>query len=88
MTPVILEMDFTNDINVDGSEDPYYRYKMPPLKVSSISMNGGTTVIVNAENVAKAIYRTAHDLQKCFSRGLACRVTIKNLELHIPGAHT
>lgn len=74
-------------INVNGSDDPFYRYKMPPLKVKFQAKNGGTTVIINADKVAQAIYREISDLKKCFSKGISASVEASNGTLMIPGQY-
>jgi translation initiation factor 2 beta subunit (eIF-2beta)/eIF-5 len=74
-------------INVNGSVDPYYRYKMHPIKGVPIAKNGGTTVIFNAEQIAHEIYRELADLKSCFAKGTAGRVQIIGTSLHIPGTH-
>ena len=89
-------MDFTSRatrtneglINVDGSEDPCYRYKMQSITTSYIAKNGGTTIIDNAKPIAHDIYRELADLRSCFSKGIAGRVQIINETLSIPGRHT
>lgn len=89
-------MDFTTSnnqasidamVNVNGSDDPHYRYKMQLIKVKYIALNGETTIIVNASTVAHDIYRELSDLRSCFAKGIAGRVTIKQDELYIPGHH-
>jgi len=87
-------MDFssTNEeektkINVNGSDDPHYRYKMEPIETNTIAKNGGTTIIVNSEYIAKDIYRTVKNLKTCFSKGLGSKVDIIDGQLNIPGNH-
>lgn len=89
-------MDFTNNnkddcevlINVNGSEDPCYRYKMHEIKHEFISKQGGTTVIDNALTIATEIYRELNDLKSCFSKGLGSKATVIDNKIHIPGKHT
>lgn len=77
----------TDMVNVNGSDDPFYRYKMQMIRVTYISVNGGTTVIDNAHRVAGDIYRDLPDLKSCFAKGLSGRVTVKDNKLYIPGRH-
>jgi translation initiation factor 5 len=72
-------MDFKDDddnlINVNGCDDPYYRYKMPRLHVEHISKQGGNTVITNAQVVSVSIYRELRDLKSYFSKTLGAKVS-------------
>lgn len=74
-------------INVDGSTDSFYRYKMPPLKIRYQAKNGGTTIIINADKVAHAIYREIVDLKKCFTKGISASVEVADGTLLLPGQH-
>lgn len=74
-------------LNVNGSDDPHYRYKMPPMEVTIVSKFGGTTVITNATTVATAIYRVPSDLSSCFSKSLGTRAKVYNETIEIPGKH-
>jgi len=76
------------EMNVNGSDDVYYRYKMPALDVKYQAKNGGTTAVVNTGDVAKAIYRDVADLKRCFSKRMASNIKILDGRLHIPGHHT
>lgn len=91
-------MDFTNTelstntdtryLNVNGCNDPHYRYKMAPIDIKTISKNGGTTALVNALQITQDIYRELPDLKSCFSKALGCKVTIVNDQLYIAGRHS
>jgi len=74
-------------INLNGSSDPSYRYKMEPLKVTYIAKNGGTTIINNAKQISKDIYRAISDLKSCFAKGTAGSVHIIDDTLSITGDH-
>lgn len=54
-------------INVDGSDDPSYRYKMPRL-VSKVEGkgNGVKTVLMNCSEIATALYRSTGQVCKYF----------------------
>lgn len=79
-------MDFTqlgtsannneNMINVNGSDDPYYRYKMPAIKTESIHKKGGLTRWTNVREVSTAIYREPDQVKKYLSKklGMPCVV--------------
>ena len=90
-------MDFTSEndevndmtlINVNGSNDPHYRYKMQPIRTDRIAKNGGTTIITNAGAIAPDIYRELSDLKSCFAKGLGSKVDVVENTLHIPGDHS
>ena len=36
-------------LNINGSSDPSYRYKMPPIQSTIIKSNGGDTIINNLQ---------------------------------------
>ena len=80
-------MDDEVFLNVNGTDDPFYRYKMPALKLEYRAKNGGTTVIANAGKVAQAIYREQTDLKKCFSKGLSTSVDVMDGCLVLPGQY-
>ncbi len=72
-------------INVNGCDDPYYRYKMEPLYVITTDAKGGTTIVCNLQGVSEAIYRTMSDLRSYYSKHLGLNARIKGGELYIPG---
>lgn len=76
-------------LNVNGSDDPHYRYKMPSLEVTILSKFGGTTSVTNADTVASAIYRELSDLSSCFSKSLGTRAKVQKSDgtIEIPGKH-
>ena len=49
-------------MNINGSNDPFYRYKMPPLKSQVLSKN--TTVINNLDEISKSLNRTKKSILK------------------------
>jgi translation initiation factor 2 beta subunit (eIF-2beta)/eIF-5 len=57
-------------VNVDGSSDPTYRYKMPRLALTVLESKGGLTQISNTEAVSKALNRTPEQLRAYFSSDL------------------
>jgi len=61
------EGKMSNMINVNGSEDPAYRYKMPRLvgKIEGRG-NGIKTVIVNASEIAASLHRPTAEVTKFF----------------------
>ena len=77
-----------DSLNVNGSDDPFYRYKMPALAVTIIELNGGTTVITNIDAVAAAIYRKSADLKAHFQKQLSRNAQIKPTGLHVSGRLT
>lgn len=83
-SPVDIEQ-----LNVNGSDDLHYRYKMPPLKVVVLGKSGGTTCVTNANTVASAIYREITDLSSCFSKSLGTRAKAQKSDgtVEIPGKH-
>jgi len=64
-------------LNIDGSDDPAYRYKMPKLigKVEGRG-NGIKTVLVNANDVAQALSRPPSQLVKFFGLELGAQSRI------------
>lgn len=74
-------------ININGSNDPHYRYKMHPIKTTYIADGGGTTIIDNVAQIAGEIYRDVNDLKGCFAKGAASRVTVKDDKLYISGKY-
>jgi len=72
-------------VNINGSTDPCYRYKMHPMQITYVAENGGSTIIDNAAQIAKEIYRDLSDLKSCFAKGMASRVTVRNDRLLVRG---
>lgn len=50
------------DLNIDGSDDLFYRYKMPAVQTQILGNN--TTVITNLSSIANAINRTPDKVLK------------------------
>jgi translation initiation factor 5 len=49
-------------MNINGSDDPFYRYKMPKLKSQSLSKN--TTLINNLGEISKSLNRSTKSILK------------------------
>jgi translation initiation factor 5 len=83
-----MTTEHLNYLNVNGSDDPHYRYKMPPIITFCIAKNGGTTIISNTKEIASAIYREPSDLASCFSKALGTKVNRnEDNNLIITGKH-
>lgn len=63
-------------LNIDGSTDPMYRYKMPKISVTVLESKGGITQVSNTEAIAHAIYRTPEQLRAHFSFDLKSAVRV------------
>lgn len=75
-------------INVNGSSDSCYRYKMEPLRTTITNAKGGTTIVENAKQVAHDIYRELPDLKSWFAKSLSTRVSVDNGRIIISGRYT
>lgn len=78
-------------INVDGSDDPTYRYKMPRVELSYLNKKKkGITCWDNVSQVAAAIYRKPQDFKSYLSKTLGARVSVGKSPsdcLLLPGRH-
>lgn len=63
-------------MNVDGSLDPTYRYKMPRMVVTTVESKGGLTRLTNTEALAKSLYRTPEQLRGHFTSDLKMSVRL------------
>lgn len=67
-------------LNLDGSSDPFYRYTMPPLKIRHLTTKGGQTLLVNLEELVKALgLNKPKPLLKFLGKELGCRINEKTL---------
>lgn len=71
-----------------SSDDPFYRYKRHILVVTETSKYGGTTIVTNADVVAKEIYRTLDDLKFLFTKTLGTSVVKKDQGLSLRGKYS
>jgi len=55
-------------LNINGEDDPFYRYKMPAVQVQILGDN--TTIITNLTDVAKALNRTPDQILKFLKQHL------------------
>lgn len=72
-------------LNVNGTDDPDYRYKMPEVKINIIAKKGGMTVFENCQDIASAIYRNTTDIKKYLSKRLGNPIKAKDGQLLITG---
>jgi translation initiation factor 2 beta subunit (eIF-2beta)/eIF-5 len=59
----------------DEPTDLFYRYMMPCLQIKHIKKNGGTTVVVNIEDVAKSLNVPPIPLLAFFSSSLGVKLS-------------
>jgi translation initiation factor 2 beta subunit (eIF-2beta)/eIF-5 len=66
------------EINIDGSDDFFYRYKMPAVETIYVNKKGGFTKWVNIKPICKAIYRNPSNLKSYYSKKLGIKCTINS----------
>ena len=71
--------------NIDGSFDPYYRYKMPALKLIHRKKQ---TIMENAASISKSLSRPLVYLQKFLSKELGTVIKVETNQLVIAGTHS
>lgn len=72
-------------MNINGSDDPFYRYKMP----KSISRHEGIyTIFVNIADIAKSLDRTIDTIATFLRSELGSAIKVKDNKLFIHGKHT
>lgn len=69
-------------------DDPFYRYKRNKIQASTISKNGGTTILHNIKIISEQIYRTINDLKLIFTKSLKTIVKINHDKIHIKGIYS
>jgi translation initiation factor 5 len=69
-------------LNIDGSSDPFYRYKMQ--KVDTVQEKG-STILVNIIPIAKDLNRPVEDLLKFLKGKLNTSITDKHDKIKIKG---
>ena len=60
-------------MNVLANDDPFYRYKMPPLELKN---ECGKTVVLNLEKVGKSLGRPSIYILKYFSYELGAQIRV------------
>jgi translation initiation factor 2 subunit 2 len=68
-------------MNVDGSDDPFYRYKMPTLAVHYPAGLRKGTRVTNITQVCQAIYRTPAELVSYFAKATGSNVRLVDNQL-------
>ena len=87
---LFYKVDFVNmsSINLDGSDDPFYRYKMPQILLKEQSSKGGQTCLVNLEEISKALdLPSPKPLVKHLSKSLGCTCRLSKGSYLLPGSH-
>mmetsp|Transcript_58925 Transcript_58925/g.138559 ORF Transcript_58925/g.138559 Transcript_58925/m.138559 type:complete len:202 (-) Transcript_58925:547-1152(-) len=74
-------MSSTPLVNLNGSRDPFYRYKMPCAEVCK---EGSKTVFVNILQVCKAVGRPPEYLIKALQQELKCAVWLVQGRASLP----
>jgi len=54
-------------MNINGTDDPFYRYKMEPLDLTVTRKNGGTCIVKNTDAVVTSLARDPKQIAKYFS---------------------
>ena len=77
----------SRSLNINGSEDPFYRYKMPGIQVRIVGRgNGKNTVLTNLEAVARALRRPPMLVAKHLA--LSSSTELKHGGTVLPGWHS
>jgi translation initiation factor 2 beta subunit (eIF-2beta)/eIF-5 len=64
-------------LNINNSEDPFYRYKMPELKVEKVNKAGKKeTILMNMKEIAKALNREEKEMIKYMGKKRSAGVNI------------
>ena len=71
-------------VNVNGSADPFYRYKMPCLDVKT---HKKTTRVENIDKIAKSLHRPMSYCVKWFSKELSTSCSLERSVLVLKGIH-
>lgn len=69
-------------LNLENTNDPYARYKMPQVKLEYISSNGTLTVISNLDEISKCIKRSPKDIYKYIQKRLSTSGIKKKLQFN------
>ena len=76
-------------VDPESREDPFYRYKMPSIKVKIESAgNGIKTVLVNLDVISKALERKPDEILKYVAKSLASSSISKAGKFIIMGQFT
>ena len=73
-------------LNINGSYDPSYRYKMPLIQSTSIKSNGGDTIINNLNEICKTINQPPLLILEYLS--IYCNTKKNNKKFSITGEYT
>ncbi len=71
-------------INIDDSDDPFYRYKMPQIEITH-NLKQRRTLIQNIVAVGKALGRDPKMIGKYLAKSLSTQVKYKRSVLEING---
>ncbi len=64
-------MSTAKSLNIGGTnDDPFYRYKMPPVSTTLQRKSGGTTIVDNTSTICDSLRRDAGHIAKFLSKEL------------------
>lgn len=76
------------NVNIGGTNDPFFRYKRPKLIIKSEGKgNGVKTVLPNVVEVCEAIERSPEDLMTWFGHHLGARSGFDKVERAVVNGH-
>ena len=69
-------------LNLEKTNDPYARYKMPQVKLEYLNSRGNITLISNLDEISACIKRPSKDIYKYIQKTLSTSGIKKKLQLN------